>query len=642
MGNVVFKKRSAAPPSESARQGRDISWGSSLSAAVQPDRWPVVVLTALSGVLMSIIFSPINLWPLAYVALVPWLIVAITSQRRTWMFLVSYVVGVIFFFLNLNWLWVVTTWPPEGIFGMKVPIGTLLLALYLGLYWPVAAWLIRFAYRRLRAPLALAVPVVWIATEFVRAYLPVVPYDGHWQYTGLQWFFLAHSHFSVLPVIQMADLAGAYGVSFLIAMINGWLVEMIVHPAVFPTAVRWTLRQRRLTTVVLLLAFANLGYGIFRMRGTTLQPGPVVAVIQTDAPLFVEGGFMANEANLPQLIWDLIDQALAKKPDIVVLPETMWSVRLNREFREMKIDSESRDSRYVKLEQAQARRDHERLTRLAAQSGATIVVGTLAYERHPERAYLQSERFNSVLVYQPGQDEPGRYDKRHLVLFGEFIPFRGGKLHRLYNRLNSVMPWQEEYSLTAGKEYNVFTVAAPSQGGKTFRFGTPVCYEITMSDACRQFAAGANVKRADLLINLSNDGWFHYTSELPQHLAIAVFRAVENRVGLARSVNTGISALIDPLGHIIAQMRQDGQYRLPVEPTVYGARHPEFQLPYKGLTGVLSGALPVDPTITLYMRWGNWLPITCMALSGLLLLTWWIDRTYIAVRHLRRPRVVEA
>ena len=121
---------------------------------------------------------------------------------------------------------------------------------------------------------------------------------------------------------------------------------------------------------------------------------------------------------------------------------------------------------------------------------------------------------------------------------------------------------------------------------------------------------------------------------MPQHLAVAVFRAVESRVGLVRSVNTGISAAIDPKGRILAAMLKDGSWREPAGPPAGKVRR--AALPYRGFTGVLRKAVPVDPTVTLYMRWGNWLPIVCMVLSGGLLLGWWVDRTWIAVRHIRR------
>ena len=637
MAKAVLRKQQH-PPAKPGVQGGP-AW---LRDAIVNKRWPLLVLAAISGLLLSLIFSPGNIWPLAYVCLVPWLIGVVSSQRRTTMFLTSYVLGALFFFFSLNWMWPVTIWPPEGIYGIQLPIGTLLLALYLGLFLPVSAWLIRFAYKRLGAPLALAVPVVWVATEFVRGYLPIVPYDARWQYTGLQWFFLAHSQYDVLPLIQVADLAGAYGVSFLIAMINGWLVELIVHPTVWQIPRHWTPRQKRIAAVVAVAVAGNLLYGIVQLNRDTMQPGPRIAVVQTDEPMLVEtGGFSMRPSDLSKMMWDLLDKAVHgnPKPDIVVLPETMWPYQLNREFREMTVsqDEPTRMSRAEEIQHLLSKIDDQRLKNLANESGTTIVVGSLSTENYPERPHFKTERFNSVLVYRPGLDESQRYDKIHLVLFGEFIPFRRGHLHWLYNSLNEVMPWTEEYSLTAGTEYRVFEAQAPSQNGQTYRFGSPICYEITMSDACRQFSYGAIGKRADLLINLSNDGWFLYRSELPQHLAIAVFRAVENRVGLVRSVNTGISAAIDPKGHILdAMLNKDGQWREPAEPRIVRTKAQEGLPPYHGISGVLRRQVPVDPTITLYMRWGNWLPIGCMFASACLLLAWWVDRTWIAVRHIRR------
>jgi len=597
-------------------------------------RWAMLALAGLTGLALSLIFEPIGLWPLAYVCLVPWVTGVVCCQRRTWMFLTSYLLGVLFFLFNLHWLWQVTSWPPGGIgfLGARItlPVGTMIVALLLGLYFPLAAWLIRFGYRRARVPLTLAVPVVWVMTEYLRGYLPIVPYDGQWRYTGLPWFYLAHSHYKILPVIQVADVAGAYGVSFLLAMVNGWLADLIVQPILWfsPKLVRWNRKLKWLTAFTVATVAGSLVYGFVQLRIRTLKPGPKVAVIQSDLPLFVDlaGGVLSSPQIVQQQV-SLMLQAQQDKPDLIALPETSWPVPLNRELRE----SLKARPALRKLFELDPAAEHERLKKLASDLAATLAVGSASIEMHPQRPPVyRNDRYNSVLVYSPGQPEPQRYDKIHLVPFGEFIPFRRGRLHWLYNWINRQMPWDFEYSLTAGKAYKVFEAPAPSQGGQVYRFATPICYEITMPQACRAFCYGPAGKRADLLVNLSNDGWFHYKSELPQHLAVAVFRAVENRVGLARSVNTGISALVDPNGRIIKAMRKNGKWR---DPAPRG-----WPLPYKGFTGVLVAEVPTDPKITLYMRWGDWLAEACLILSGLGLVAWWFDRTWLALRHLRRSR----
>ncbi|MEE9297012.1 MAG: nitrilase-related carbon-nitrogen hydrolase, partial [Phycisphaerae bacterium] len=138
------------------------------------------------------------------------------------------------------------------------------------------------------------------------------------------------------------------------------------------------------------------------------------------------------------------------------------------------------------------------------------------------------------------------------VLFGEMVPFRYGRLRFLYLWLNSLSPFGQggyEYSLTPGDGAETFTMRA-REGGAAYRFGVPICYEDVMPYVCRKLAWDAELdeKRVDFLLNISNDGWFLHRNELPQHFAICTFRAVENRVGVARTVNTGVSGFIDPDG----------------------------------------------------------------------------------------------
>ncbi len=205
-------------------------------------------------------------------------------------------------------------------------------------------------------------------------------------------------------------------------------------------------------------------------------------------------------------------------------------------------------------------------------------------------------------------------DKTHPVLFGEAVPFRFGRLRFLYLWLNGLSPFGAggfEYSLTAGEEVGIFDMTTAGENGRSYRFGTPICYEDVMPYVIRRFVwdREKSVKRVDFLLNISNDGWFQHLSELPQHFAICTFRAVENRVGIARTVNTGISGFIDPNGRAYEKMAV-------------------------GEIGVRVAAVMTDTRVSLYSRTGNVFALCCAAAWCLLC----ID--YIVVRA-RSGNIVE-
>ena len=170
------------------------------------DSWPrITLLLGLSLALQSIIFAPISIWPVAYVCLVPWILVigACSVPRRV--YVTSYHLGLAFFLINLNWICPITV---EGYVA---------LAVYLAAYFPLVACPIRHAVRRRHMPMVLAVPVIWVGSEFLRAIVM----------TGFPWFFLSHSQYRILSLIQISDLVGAYGVSFVVAAVNGALADAI-------------------------------------------------------------------------------------------------------------------------------------------------------------------------------------------------------------------------------------------------------------------------------------------------------------------------------------------------------------------------------------------------------------------------------
>jgi apolipoprotein N-acyltransferase len=253
------------------------------------------------------------------------------------------------------------------------------------------------------------------------------------------------------------------------------------------------------------------------------------------------------------------------------------------------------------------------------------------------------ERYNSAFLYRPdGTQAAEHYDKIHLVPFGEVLPFRK-TVPWLYNLLMKFTPYKYDYSLDYGSEYTVFEISnfkfeirnlsqAKLRDSK-FRFGVIICYEDTIPAIARKFAYKLpisdsrmtienrkskieNRKSVDWLVNISNDGWFvrfkdakvYPSAEQPQHAAVCAFRAVENRLPVVRSVNTGISCLIDSLGRI-----RDGYI-------VASADFPAKAMERKGMPGWFVDKMPIDNRITFFSRYGQWLDFCCTACFVLLIM----------------------
>ena len=476
--------------------------------------------------------------------------------------LLSFLVGWGFFLVALRWLMPVTG------------IGYVALGLYLAIYWILAAWALRTGRRHGISPIW-TLPVAWVACEYLRATVM----------TGFPWLFLSHSLYRQLPLIQISDVTGAYGVTFLAAMINGVLVELILRrwPAPGPaTHVRQLWIGSGVTAGLLVV---TLGYGFFRLHHVAFAQdpnaqGPRIAVIQHDFPLVSTYPYGEHEYVILAQYLALAAQAARENPDLVAFPETVWGASQNVDFLQKHevvpevppgiwrwgytsdeaITAFARGDYAVvntvignletELQKWRVGRPElnlpDHLPRLPAEGGppVTTLVGAVSIEQFPEATYPKVKNFNSVLVYdRDGTQRRERYDKIHLVPFGEFVPFRRAKflgieLHWLYRWLNSLSPFsaggKKEYSLTRGDQWTVFELATAT--GR-YRFGTPICYEDTTPYLVRRFVWDGPTRRVDFLVNVSNDGWFQHSVELPQHLAICAFRAVENRVGIARAVN---------------------------------------------------------------------------------------------------------
>jgi apolipoprotein N-acyltransferase len=276
---------------------------------------------------------------------------------------------------------------------------------------------------------------------------------------------------------------------------------------------------------------------------------------------------------------------------MIVWPETCVGCSINPEF----LNGNPTDE-WGQKEQPHGKVFADAVTSLAKTAGSYLVVGAISKEYYPAGHYPAVDKFNSALVYDRDGRYLDRYDKIRLVLFGEVVPFRF-TWPALYRFLNENMtPYGKdgfEYSLTCGREYKRFTMKT-SHG--EYRYSVAICYEDTMADLIRKFVQPKDGrKQIDFLINLSNDGWFNHSCELPQHLEICVFRAVENRLAIARSVNTGISGFISPNGEISNLVSSNGR--------VWGP----------GIRGAEMQELKIDSRIALYSRIGDW-PVIVMTI----------------------------
>jgi apolipoprotein N-acyltransferase len=532
--------------------------------------------------LKSLIFEPIALWPVSFVCLVPWLVMVASGERARPVYWYSVLMGFVYFLINARWLYHATG------------LGYVALAFYLAAYFPLMACPIRGLVRRRGVPLAFVVPIVWVGCEMLRAVVM----------TGFPWFFLAHANYRVLVLTQISDLVGAYGLSFVVAAVNGAVADLVLWRLSRRTQPDSPGPRRRFVLSAAaagVMLAATVGYGAFRLNQTSLRDGPKVAMLQSDfinsVDLTVEGANVPNRDKLLTFV-SMLQAASAERPDLYLLPESPWYMELN---------PEARATHPISVE------SYLVLTEIARETGGHIVTGFAAVEHLPGDPIAETRQYNSAAVIYPDDREIGRYDKIHLVPFGEAVPFRMGRWRFLYFWFNRIMPFSEggkvEFSLFPGDGFHAFEMAAPSRGGEVFRFGIPICYEDVMPYVSRRFVSGGALeKQVDFLLNISNDGWFGRGIQQPQHLAICTFRAVENRVGIARAVNTGGSAMIDPTGRITAVVEPDPQGRWP------------------GKANYAVATLKVDSRYTLYSRHGDWFAWACVAMMGLT----YVD--YVALR----------
>ena len=533
-----------------------------------------------TAVMLTVIQAPTGLAPLAWVSFVPFIIACSPKTRPRRLFLYGYVISLCYWLGNLYWVAPVTI------------VGWLLFCLYTALLWPVLALCLRYC-RMKKVPLFLAAAILIVGIERMQGFF----------LGGFFWRFLAHSQYRNVTLIQIADIFGAGGVSFLIAMVNGLLAELIVTVRQKKSL---TLVQFAGTAIVCAAVVGAFAYGWWRIdqEQECVTEGPLAAALQSNVPQSVKRTFESGD----DLFTSLMEQsktAAQAGAELIVWPETMVQATLNPEVLGL-LDSSHSWNVFDK-----ALREH-------AKDTAYLLVGAYGGTPKIEEDFTirMEKRFNSAFLYKRnGEKAKEVYNKIHLVPFGEVLPLRK-TLSWFYEILMKIkfIPYNFDYSLDYGSEYTIFKMVSqqvdePTPHYNIYRFATIICYEGTVPYVARKFTfedyGRHGRKRIDWLINISNDGWFVRfgeeqiipSSELAQHAAVCAFRAVENRLAILRSVNTGISCLIDSAGRI-----RNGYIAgdLPVE-----------AMDRTGMPGWFIDTIPIDSRKTYFSKYGGVLDFSC-------------------------------
>jgi apolipoprotein N-acyltransferase len=554
------------------------------------------LLSCITGMLLWASFTPLNWSPLAWVALVPLLLLVRIHRPTVWMYRAIYATGFLSTLIMLQWM---------RLGDPAMYIAWFALSIYVAVYLPLFVGLVRTAVHRMSVPLTLAVPIIWVGLEFFRAHVM----------TGFSWYYLGHTQYRWIELIQVSDVVGAYGVSFLVATFSA-CVAGLVPISVFrrlklvppqteaASAVICATPRRQIFAVAgsLALFALVLGYGYVRRSQADFQPGPRVALIQgnfdaslkSDKSMWTEMYFAHRR---------LTGMAVRHQPDLIVWPETMFRWPLfvrgfdTTDAELVALNSpESGVSDQQWLQEWRNPVVRERLADLSTEAGAAMMIGIETVS--PGSGKL--EVFNSVVYLDPQKGLSGRYDKMHRVLFGEYVPLKE-QLPWLYK----LTPFPKDWGLAAGTTPARFK-------HRDWSFAPIICFEDTVPHLVRnavRYTAqeDAESKPVDFLVNSTNDGWFHGSSELDQHLITAAFRSVECRTPMVRAVNTGISAFIDGDG-VIREPETfiDGEKKN--RDSLYDPQTGRWR---KRLNAALVSTVPLDSRSSLYVRWGDWFAALC-------------------------------
>ena len=497
-------------------------------------------LAGLSGILMTGAFPHVEISWLAWVSLIP-LLAALQGASLKEGFRIGFIAGLVHYLTLMYWL--VYTLMTFGYLPLYLSLPILLLLTgYMSLYPAIFGAACAGLFKQPVGCLAI-LPAIWAALEYIRSFF----------LSGFPWEFLGHSQYRRIYLIQIADMFGVYGISFLIVAVNVslFLLWRYLAERKSPGApAKRSAAVAAMATAALLVIY-SLAYGQWRIHlidtQTSLLPAPKITVVQGNIDQ-AEKWDPAFQLSTTEKYLALSQSAASAGTDLIVWPETAAPFYFL----------------YTPV-------PTEMVIKGIQHMGTAFLIGSPSFIRQNEH---QTDFYNSAFLISPDGRVTGKYDKVHLVPFGEYAP--------LQKWLPFIGKMIDDFQ--SGKE----GVTLPWEANT---LGIQICYEMIFPELSREMVR----HHATFLINMTNDAWYGTTSAPYQHFSMAVFRAVENHRSLIRSANTGISGFIDPAGRILATTRL-------------------FE------DAVMTRAMPAIKTESVYTQYGDFFSLLCLGASGLIIL----------------------
>lgn len=557
----------------------DASGGRGALAGARP-RWGRAALVTLAlglmhAVLTASAFEPVNLWWLAPATVTPLAVAGVLAGRRAggaWLHgMVAAMAVLPLWLVEMSWVRHVSA-------AGYVPV-----AVYLSLYAGACVWVTVRLTRRWGAGVGIALGLVgWVALEVVRARVA---------FGGFSWFLTGHPLIEAGPLLTWPARLGGEMLVSMLAGACGWLVAALLIGVA----------RVRAAGVLAALVAGWVGGGWIADKGG----GPAarrldVAVVQTNVPQSVRGGWdPAGRVDALNTVIDLTYAAADTKPGLIVWPETMFpGIALEPDavaaLRDVGIYWRVNDQAVPLTAFAEV------VLALQQDAGVPLLVGASGYRGFTAAtaadgtaSWDYEARFNSAYIVDGGL-VTARYDKVRLTPFGEVMPYVSA-VPALERALLAVGAAGMAFDLTAGR--SVAPLPGPTVDGEITWLAAPICFEATDAGATRRLVGASGPVPADLMVNITNDGWFGaWRSGRLHHFLAVRWRCVELDRAMVRAANTGVSAFVDRWGRVVAS-------------GVDGAAGADQQ------AGVLTGTIELGGEVTPYAGWGWVMPWVMLAMG---------------------------